>query len=63
MTKQLTTDEQFEHACLSHSTVYVKDKHGEMNGFIGSVEAFNPVFVTVSGQQLMRDDFEFKVKE
>jgi hypothetical protein len=60
MTKRLRTDQQFEHAYLIHSTVYVRDK-GKQVSYLGSLEAFNPILVTVSGKRFVRDDYEFLI--
>lgn len=62
MFQQLRTDHQFEQVYLTQATVYVKDKYEPAEGMIGSVEAFNPIFITVGGHRLLRDDFDFMKK-
>ncbi|TBL80002.1 hypothetical protein [Paenibacillus thalictri] len=56
---KLSTDRQFEQAFLSHCTVYVREKSGVSDHFIGSIFAFNPVIVTVGGQPFSRDRHQF----
>lgn len=55
----LRTDRQFERAYLSKSTVCVRDKCRYENAFIGGLESFNPIIVTVGGKKFLRDDYEF----
>ncbi len=59
MTKLLMTDEQFEKAYLQHSTIYARDKENPSLGVIGSLDAFNPIFVKVAGTLVMRDEYDF----
>lgn len=61
MAIRLGTDEQFESAYLKHSTVYVKSKRRkDAAALVGSLEAFNPFFVTVSGRIFARDEHIFR---
>lgn len=57
--RKLTSDRQFEKAFISHYTVCVRDKGRRVIDYIGSVEGFNPIVVTVGGKKFMRDDFDF----
>ncbi|WP_309120159.1 hypothetical protein [Paenibacillus sp.] len=59
MSRQLQTDAQFERALRSRASVYAKDKLGSNLDFVGALDAFNPIYVTVSGSRLFRGDFEF----
>ena len=62
MTKRLQTDMQFERALLSRSTVYARRRHPGRIDHVGAVDSFNPIFVTLSGARLFRDDYEFIMK-
>jgi len=59
MSRQLQTDVQFERALRSRTSVYAKDKLGGKLDFVGALDAFNPIYVTVSGARLFRGDYEF----
>jgi hypothetical protein len=61
--RPLLTDEQFERAYLAGASVYVKDKQGMLPDTVGALEAFNPLFVTVAGEWLPRDGFEFRIRD
>jgi hypothetical protein len=61
MTTRLRSDEQFERAYLTHASVYVKDRCKQEQDLIGSLEAFNPLFITVSGTKFVRNQFDFIV--
>lgn len=63
MPRKLHTDLQFEKAYLSRNTVYARDKERAALDRIGSLEGFNPIFVTLSGSRLFRDDYDFLVND
>jgi len=59
MSRPLQSDVQFERALRSRSSVYAKDKLGGNHDFVGALDAFNPIYVTLSGSRLFRGDYEF----
>lgn len=59
--RRILTDRQFERAVLSQSTIYVRHKKHEEYNFVGGLEGFNPLLVTVSGTKFERDEFDFLV--
>lgn len=58
MVRRLQTDKHFERAYLSHSTVYARERRSR-DGVVGSLDGFNPLYVTVNGTKLPRDGFDF----
>ncbi|HZG87221.1 hypothetical protein [Paenibacillus sp.] len=62
MVKRLQTDMQFERALHARSTVYARRRHAGQLDHVGALDAFNPIFVTLSGARLFRDDYEFIMK-
>jgi hypothetical protein len=62
MARRLRTDIQFEKAFKARATVYAKDRQDRTHDVLGALEAFNPIFVTVSGSRLFRDDYEFLIR-
>ncbi|MCI3923861.1 hypothetical protein MO973_26905 [Paenibacillus sp. TRM 82003] len=63
MPRKLHTDIQFERAYLARNTVYARDKDHSTVDRIGSLESFNPIFVTLSGTRLFRDDYDFLIHD
>ncbi|MFC0214229.1 hypothetical protein ACFFK0_17510 [Paenibacillus chartarius] len=59
MLRKLRTDRQFEQAFLAHSSIYVRRRMDYTSSRIGAVEGFNPLYVTVGGERLMRDEYDF----
>jgi hypothetical protein len=62
MARRLHTDIQFEKAYAARATVYAKDRLDGTHDVLGALESFNPIFVTVSGERLFRDDYEFLIR-
>ncbi|MDQ1909083.1 hypothetical protein RAC89_01045 [Paenibacillus sp. GD4] len=58
---RLVTDRQFEMAFLTHSSVYARHRKHEEYHFIGGLDGFNPLLVTVSGTKLERDEYDFLI--
>ncbi|TVY01017.1 hypothetical protein [Paenibacillus cremeus] len=61
MGKRVITDHDFEKAYLRQKTVRVNHRFAVEVPFIGGLEGFNPIFVTVGGRRFLRDDCEFAV--
>jgi len=61
MVRRLQTDAQFERAYRSQAAVYVRDRSRNANPYVGALEGFNPMYVTVSGERLPRRDYDFLV--
>ncbi len=57
--RHLRTDRQFEQALINQRTVCVRGKWSRSCEYIGRLEGFNPVVVTVGDNKFFRDDCDF----